>query len=55
MKIMVVSVIYFYEVDKQMKFNSLKSVTEILPKFEGLSVSESRRGPDRETNEINLG
>ena len=28
---------------------------KILPKFENLSVSESRRGPDRETNEINLG
>ena len=30
---MVVTVIYFYEVDKRMKFNSLKSVTEILRKF----------------------
>jgi len=38
--------------------NSLKSVTEILPNFAEIRKSEciwvSLRGPDRETNEINL-
>ena len=42
-----------------MKFNSLKSVTENLPNFAEIQKSEcilvSLRGPDRETNEINLG